>query len=286
MSQSEIGFRTAAFGFRREDVLEFIAQESECKQELEIQLEHAREDAEQLRDEKEEADKASKALLSEHDRILAEVKQKEEQIAALREEVCHAEEKTAAAQAEIDTLRRENAALQKVLDDTQMENTDLSSKCTEYAEARDRLAEIELCAHERAEKIQQRAEQQACGLIREAQDMAERLLATIEQTKETYWQALTMAEQERERAHTNAVGALSQLDEIMNAMRGRIAEQIESKQETTQESQENFEPQSELEPQPQQRKHEEAHDETQTAGYTGRERPSLAQVLGALRGGK
>lgn len=274
MSQSEMGFRTAAFGFRREDVLEFIAQESDRRQELEVELENAREDAEQLRDEKEQADQAAKALLSEHDRILSEVKEKDAQIEALQADVRRAEEKTADIEAELEKLRRENAALQKVLDDTQMENTDLSSKCTEYDEARDRLAEIELCAHGRAEKIQHRAEQEACGLIREAQDMAERLLATIAETKETYWQALTTAERERERAHANAVGALSQLDEVMNELRERMAEQVEPKKEAVQH----------VEPQSEHRTDEET--EMQTAGCAGRERPSLAQVLGALRGGK
>ncbi len=288
MSQSEIGFRTAALGFRREDVLEFIAQEADRRQELEIQLEHAREDAEQLRDEKQEADKAAKALLSEHDRILSEVKDKEEQIETLRAEVRSAEEKTAEAEAELSKLRRENAALQKVLDDTQMENTDLSSKCTEYDEARDRLAEIELCAHGRAEKIQHRAEQEACGLIREAQDMAEHLLQTIEQTKETYWQALTTAERESERAHANAVGALSQLDEIMNELRGRMAEQMTAEKQAEQVPQSNPEAvqNTEVQAEPEQQTVKQEENSTQTAGCTGRERPTLAQVLGALHRGK
>ena len=278
MSQSEMGFRTAAFGFRREDVLEFIAQESDRRQQLETELENVRADAERFREEKEEADQAAKALLSEHDRILSEVKEKEAQIKALQASVRCTEEKIQTTEAALEKLRRENEALQKVLDDTQMENTDLSSKCTEYDEARDRLAEIELCAHERAEKIQHRAEQESCALIRQAQDVAERLLATIAQTKEIYWQALTSAERERERAHTNAVGALSQLDEIMNGLREQMTEPIESQKETEKIY----------------TAHEEIHigeqtaqrTETQTASCTGRERPSLAQVLGALRSGK
>ena len=186
------------------------------------------------------------------------------------------EEKVQTTEAALEKLRRENEALQKVLDDTQMENTDLSSKCTEYDEARDRLAEIELCAHERADKIQHRAEQEACALIRQAQDVAERLLATIAQTKEIYWQALTSAERERERAHTNAVGALSQLDEIMNGLREKMAEQIESQKESIHTADEEIHTGEQTA----------QRTETQTAGCTGRERPSLAQVLGALRGGK
>ena len=83
---------------------------------------------------------------------------------------------------------------------------------------------------------------------------------------------------ERERAHTNAVGALSQLDEIMNGLREQMTEPIESQKETEKIY----------------TAHEEIHigeqtaqrTETQTASCTGRERPSLAQVLGALRSGK
>ena len=126
MSQSEMGFRTAALGFRREDVLEFIAQESERRQQLEAELEQAQTDAERFREEKEEADQAAKALLSEHDRILSEVQEKS-QIKALQDAVRCAEEQTQTVQAALEKLRRENEALQKVLEDTQMENTNLSS---------------------------------------------------------------------------------------------------------------------------------------------------------------
>lgn len=278
MSQSEMGFRTAALGFRREDVLEFIAQESERRQQLEAELEQAQTEAERFREEKEEADQAAKALLSEHDRILSEVQEKESQIKALQDAVRCAEEQTQTVQAALEKLRRENEALQKVLEDTQMENTNLSSKCTEYDEARDRLAEIELCAHERADKIQHRAEQEACALIRQAQDAAEHLLETVAQTKDIYWQALTNAERERERAHTNAVGALSKLDEIMNGLREQVTEPIETRKEsgTIQTADEEIR----IGEQTAQR------TEAQTAGSTGRERPSLAQVLGALRSGK
>lgn len=284
MSQPEMGFRTAAFGFRREDVLEFIAQEADNRQKIEIELEQVREDAEQLRAEKEEADKAAKALLSEHERILSEIEDKDVQIKTLQEEVQSAKNAQAALQEKLDKLHRENEALQKVLDDAQMENTDLSSKCTEYAEARDRLAEIELCAHGRAEKIQQRAEQDACALVREAQDMAEHLLKTIEETKDTYWQALRSAEQERERAHVNAVDALSKLDEIMDDLRGRVTAQTEPQPNPN--AQNDLLLQTEQECQEQEQKDPLYRQAADDAGYIGRERPTLAQVLGALRGGK
>ena len=56
-------------------MLEFIARESDRKQ-LETELENVRADAKRFREEKEEADQAAKALLSEHDRILSEVKER------------------------------------------------------------------------------------------------------------------------------------------------------------------------------------------------------------------
>ena len=48
MSQSEMGFRTAPFGFRREDVLDFIEDEADRRNALEEKLQQAEEERARL----------------------------------------------------------------------------------------------------------------------------------------------------------------------------------------------------------------------------------------------
>lgn len=283
MSQSEIGFRTAALGFRREDVLEFIAQEAKRRQEIKEQLEQIQEEAAQLRQESEEANRASKTLLASHDESLAELRKKDEKIKALQEELAQAKNEIKQAKQEQDILHSEYEALEKTLEETKTENAALLSKCGEYDEARGKLADIELCAHGRAEEIERRAEQQACELIEEAERMAEQLLQTIAQTKEAFWEALDTAEQETERAHARTMDALTEFDGIMEELRSRVATQVapEPEQETQTALQENDTQEAE---QPVQEHTQAASDYKEYCA--GRERPTLAQVLGALRGGK
>ncbi len=269
MSQSEIGFRTAALGFRREDVLEFIAQETKRRQEIEEELEHIREEAAELRKEREEADRASKTLLADHEENAAALQKKDQTIETLQEELAQARAEIEREKQARDRLRAEYTALEQSMADTKAENKALLSKCGEYDNARSRLADIELCAHGRADEIEHRAEKQAHALIEEAKCMAEQLLQTITQSKGAYWEALEAVERETERAHTRAVDALSKFDGIMAELRSQVTAQLEAesaKSEAVGAEHLTAEP-------------------CKTVGAE-HERPTLAQVLGALRSGK
>ncbi len=277
MSQSEIGFRTAALGFRREDVLEFIAQETKHRQEIEEELERIRQEAAELRREREEADRASKTLLADHEEDAAVLQKKDREIEALQEELEQGKREREQLKKELeqekqaqDHQRAEYTALEQELEALKAQNEVLSSKCGEYDNARSRLADIELCAHGRADAIERRAEEQAEALIEEAKRMTEQLLQTITQSKGAYWEALEAVERETERAHARTVDALSKFDGIMEALHAQVTAQLEA------------EPASEQAEQATDAK-EDREDQTM---HTQHERPTLAQVLGALRGGK
>ena len=224
MSQSEMGFRTAAFGFRREDVLDFIEEEADRRSALQEKLHKVQTERDNLIQEKEEADHAAQALIADRDRILSEQQAKDQTITSLQAQVRIAQDASEQAQEELNVLRTKMDEMQKELDNVRADNASLLSKCAEYDEARARLAEIELCAHGRAEEIQQRAADDACSLVEEAQQMAVRLLDAIEHTKESYRQALAAAERESERAHVHAVESLEKLDVIMDGLRGRLSQ--------------------------------------------------------------
>lgn len=284
MSQSEMGFRTAPFGFRREDVLDYLEVEADRRSALEEKLNKAEQEHTRILQEKDEADRAAQALIADRDRILKEDQAKDQTIVSLKAQVRQAQDETAKVREEMQALQDKLAQTQTALDNARADNASLISKCAEYDEARARLAEIELCAHGRAEEIQQRAEHDACSLVGEAEQMAERLLAAIEHTKESYRQALASAERESARANAQAAEALEQLDGIMTGLRGRLsgttsAPQPTAKPEKTEKPVEKAEKKPEAKP----AVHTEEKPKTTCPV---REKPTLAQLLGALRGNK
>lgn len=274
MSQSEMGFRTAPFGFRREDVLDFIEVEADRRSALEEKLNKSEQERTRILQEKEEADRAAQALIADRDRMLQEEQAKEQTIVSLKAQVRQAQDEAERVRQELNALKTRLEETQSALDHARTDNADLIAKCAEYDEARARLAEIELCAHGRAEEIQQRAEHDACALVSEAEQMAERLLAAVEHTKESYRQALAAAERENAKANAQAAEALTRLDEIMTGLRGRMSGTA-------------------AEPKPQPAKPEKPKTEAKPVVHTEekptcpvREKPTLAQLLGALRGNK
>lgn len=283
MSQSEMGFRTAAFGFRREDVLDFIEEEADRRSALQEKLHKVQTERDNLIQEKEEADHAAQALIADRDRILSEQQAKDQTITSLQAQVRIAQDASEQAQEELNVLRTKMDEMQKELDNVRADNASLLSKCAEYDEARARLAEIELCAHGRAEEIQQRAADDACSLVEEAQQMAVRLLDAIEHTKESYRQALAAAERESERAHVHAVESLEKLDVIMDGLRGRLSQVQE--QPAANEPAQLAVPVLETQVLPDAQKPA-AAEKPRSSGCPAREKPTLAQLLHTLRGNK
>lgn len=283
MSQSEMGFRTAAFGFRREDVLDFIEEEADRRSALQEKLHKVQTERDNLIQEKEEADHAAQALIADRDRILSEQQAKDQTITSLQAQVRIAQDASEQAQEELTALRTKMDEMQKELDNVRADNASLLSKCAEYDEARARLAEIELCAHGRAEEIQQRAADDACSLVEEAQQMAVRLLDAIEHTKESYRQALAAAERESERAHVHAVESLEKLDVIMDGLRGRLSQVQE--QPAANEPAQPAVPVLETQVLPAAQKPT-AAEKPRSSGCPAREKPTLAQLLHTLRGNK
>lgn len=283
MSQSEMGFRTAAFGFRREDVLDFIEEEADRRSALQEKLHKVQTERDNLIQEKEEADHAAQALIADRDRILSEQQAKDQTITSLQAQVRIAQDASEQAQEELNALRTKVDEMQKELDNVRADNASLLSKCAEYDEARARLAEIELCAHGRAEEIQQRAADDACSLVEEAQQMAVRLLDAIEHTKESYRQALAAAERESERAHVHAVESLEKLDVIMDGLRGRLSQVQE--QPAANEPAQLAVPVLETQVLPAAQKSA-AAEKPRSSGCPAREKPTLAQLLHTLRGNK
>ena len=287
MSQSEMGFRTAAFGFRREDVLDFIEEEADRRNALEEKLYEIQKERASLMQEKEEANHAAQALIADRDRILSEQQSKDQTITSLQAQVRIAQDASTQAQEELTTVRAKMDEMQKELDNVRADNASLLSKCAEYDEARARLAEIELCARGRAEEIQQRAVEDAYSLLEEAEKMAERLLDAIEQTKESYRQALADAERESERAHVHAVESLEKFDTIMNGLRGRLS-QAEEQSAPAEPAQLVVEaPVVETQVLPAAPKPvASAEKPRSSSGCPVREKPTLAQLLHTLRGNK
>lgn len=278
-----MGFRTAAFGFRREDVLDFIEEEADRRSALQEKLHKVQTERDNLIQEKEEADHAAQALIADRDRILSEQQAKDQTITSLQAQVRIAQDASEQAQEELNALRTKVDEMQKELDNVRADNASLLSKCAEYDEARARLAEIELCAHGRAEEIQQRAADDACSLVEEAQQMAVRLLDAIEHTKESYRQALAAAERESERAHVHAVESLEKLDVIMDGLRGRLSQVQE--QPAANESAQLAVPVLETQVLPAAQKSA-AAEKPRSSGCPAREKPTLAQLLHTLRGNK
>ena len=105
MSQSEMGFRTAPFGFRREDVLDFIEDEADRRNALEEKLQQAEEERARLAQEKEDADRAAQALIADRDRILAEEQAKDQTITSLKAKVRAAQEQADQVMGRVDVPR-------------------------------------------------------------------------------------------------------------------------------------------------------------------------------------
>lgn len=287
MSQSEMGFRTAPLGFRREDVLDFIEHESQRRMELQDEIKYLEMEKEQADHHKREAEQTAQALLADRDRILEEQHTKEQAIEVLQNKLRVAQECVTEQESELAALQEKIKALQKELDEAHANEAMLESKCAEYDEARARLAEIELSAHARAEEVMNRAQQDAYALVTEAEQMAERLLSAIERTKESYHMAQVAVERENERARTQVAQTIEQFDEVMSTLRGRISHEDQVpvevlEQEPQQEPQEQSMPeatQQEVQDTGEQRVEDKPSTPT-------KDRPTLAQVLGALRSGK
>lgn len=225
MTEAEMGFRTAPLGFKREDVLAFIETETARRAQAEQTLAEREAALAQAEQEKEESGRAAAALIAGRDELIAAQAERDRTIEALREQLEQAKTETADVRTLLAQTQEQAAALQQSIEELRAENAALAAKCAEYDEARNRLADIELCAHGRAEELRLRAEADAQQLMRETQALAAQTLQAIEAAKEDYRQALSTARRESSAALERASAALDTLDgtaDALSAQMGRV----------------------------------------------------------------
>ena len=218
MTEAEMGFRTAPLGFKREDVLAFIETETARRAQAEQTLAEREAALAQAEQEKEESGRAAAALIAGRDELIAAQAERDRTIEALREQLEQAKTETADVRTLLAQTQEQTAALQQSIEELRAENAALAAKCAEYDEARNRLADIELCAHGRAEELRLRAEADAQQLMRETQALAAQTLQAIEAAKEDY----------RQRASA-ALDTLDGTADALSAQMGRVPAGEETK---------------------------------------------------------
>lgn len=206
MNELEIGFRTAMVGgFQRDDVLKYI---EEMAQSHAKEIDTLKEQLKQAEADRDARGKEARSAETENKRLRGQL---EEQTAALVQACAERDEKKQALeQAESQTviqndecsdLQQQRDALQVQVDELRRQNDSLSEKVREYDEARDSLAEIELCARKRARKLEQDTTEQADGIRAAAEQAAAEIHAAADRYAE---ETRTAAEQYAEETRTAA----------------------------------------------------------------------------------
>lgn len=140
-------FRTAVRGFNRQDVQDYIEQMAAVHRQELAELQKRLEKSDRRIQELEETVSGIDALADESSRTRAALSESNQTVSRLRGEVSQAESKLAVAKKEMERLQGQIAALEPM--------------ATSYQEIRDRAANVELDAHQKAQAAVSEAKAEA-----------------------------------------------------------------------------------------------------------------------------
>lgn len=216
MAEADNGFRTALVGgFQRDDVLRYIedaarrhAEETAAlKEKLDEAERRAKEQsarADSLTEKNAELLERLGRMTVDLDKAVAEREERERSLVLAAEETNIHTERYNDLKAQFDALEDECARLRA-------ENERLQARSDEYAAARDHLAEIELCAHRRAQQLEEQAQQHAAKIETDAEKRVAEMKREMDKTREEYRETLRRTQQAADEARRRTEEILSRL---------------------------------------------------------------------------
>ena len=216
MDDLEIGFRSAVVGgFQRDDVLKYIEEAAQKHAqemaELKGQLERAEQDAKAQADKAAELAQKNAGLLErlgemtmELDKAKADLDERDRSLVMAGEEASVQNECYEELHTQYKALESECASLRE-------ENKKLQARSDEYTAARDHLAEIELCAHRRAQELEEQAQKHAAEIEADAERRIAAMKRELENTRQEYSNTLRRTQQAADEARRRTEEILNRL---------------------------------------------------------------------------
>ena len=216
MGDLEIGFRSAVVGgFQRDDVLKYIEEaaqkHAEEIAELKDKLDKAEQDAKTQAEKVAELTQKNAGLLErlgemtmELDKAKADLDERDRSLALAGEESTVQNECYEELHTQYKTLESECARLRE-------QNQKLQARSDEYTAARDHLAEIELCAHRRAQELEEQAQKHAAQIEADAERRIEAMKRELENTRQEYSNTLRRTQQAADEARRRTEEILNRL---------------------------------------------------------------------------
>lgn len=208
MSEGVAGFRTAAFGgFRREDVLQYLesaaAQAKQRQEELMERLHAAEEDRDRERENAASMSEKNAELLERLGRMSQDADKQRRQAEEQETAGTLAAQEIESLHEELETLRTQVEQLKQECQALRDERDALAAKNEEYQAAKVHFADIELCAHQYAGQLEEKAKQQAAEVTAAAQaeaaSMREEAARETEQLRRTASEEIDAARKQAER---------------------------------------------------------------------------------------
>ncbi len=222
MDAAEHRFRSAAFGFNRQDVVHYI---ESIHREYAQQLESLKKELEQERDQRSEiAQKGSIATEA------ASAADKDAQRA--REELEQALSQLREAQSQRDDLQLRLQVLEKDYADLQKAAERMAPAARAYETLKDKTASIELDAHNRAQVILKSGQEQAERTRQEVQAWLRQVESSYERLKADVAATLTHAVAELDRTGKSLDTVKAELDGHGKRLRS-IGEELETAKQTS-----------------------------------------------------
>lgn len=216
MNEGSRGFKTALVGgFAREDVLEYITEAArtsgEVRQKLEQQLQTAQEQAEQLKETNHEISQKNAELLERLGELTLQNDMLEKQAEQAQERAAKAEAQQNEMQEELQSLRQERTQLTH-------KTEQLQKQCMEYNDAKQRLAEIELCAHRRAQEINEHAQYDQRRIRMQAAELITNVKKVILQECDVWRDIIVQAASDAEEQSRRAQSLLNRIDKTADIL--------------------------------------------------------------------
>lgn len=219
MSEESISFKTALSGFNREDVLRYIEQSAKKHHEkfdtLTQEAETQRQECAQLREKNEMLSQKNADLLERLGEMTVADEKNAKQLATYKNQ-------SEQYNAERLSLQEQIASLEEQLALLQQQKDALATQAAAFDQAKEKLAEMELSAHQRAKEMEERARFDAKRIRVQSAEIVGALKKELETVCEEYRLAMTQAQRTCDENTKRAsalqeklAGVLSSLDEVI-----------------------------------------------------------------------
>lgn len=223
MGEQEKGFRTAMVGgFQRDDVLHYIEdmarEHAAAMEKLEARNAELETELESLREINVEFSQKNASLLERIGELTLDLDTARTALEEREATLASSSDQTRLKDQQYDELRRAHEMLEAELTAVTADNKRLKARATEYDQARDHLAEIEICAHRRAKALEEKAEAEADRRLTEAVEMIDELKDELARTKAEYRETLRRTQQAADEARRQTESIIHRFDETAAAL--------------------------------------------------------------------